>query len=150
MPYPGNLTKELLGLKASRLADSLPQTAQEALFTISGGRIIVLTLIGEVTTVMGATPNNLSIIANPIVGADLPLSAVVASAADAVGTLYALPGAFATALVKGVAVPLASNPIILKPGSIDLLTSANNTGAAKWDLYWMPLDGGAKVVSTAI
>lgn len=146
MPYPGELLKDMLGIRVERAAATLPQTAQAPLFTLTGD-VLVTALIGEVTTVMGATANNLSIVANPTVGADLAISAVVATANDAVGVHYALPGAFATALVKGVALPVPANAILVPAGTIDLLASGSNTGAARWTLYFIPVDASVRVTA---
>jgi hypothetical protein len=37
--------------------------------------------------------------------------------------------------------------MILPVGVIRITTSATNTGATKWQCWWMPLDSGATVVS---
>jgi len=150
MPYPDKYTANRLGLRATRNTAALPQTAQAAIFTITGGRVIITALVGEVTTAMDATATNLKVTANPTVGADVDIAANVAVASDPAGTLYTLPSAFATALAKGQAVPLAANGegVVASPGTIDLVTSASNAaGRVKWTMYWLPLDSGARVVA---
>jgi hypothetical protein len=136
-----------LGLSVERAAAALPQTAQAPLFTITGGRVIIR-IIGEVTVAIQNQANNAKLVHNVAVGTDQDLCAVLNIAADEVGTLYTLPGPFASALVgSGQAAPMPSQPVVLKPGTIDLSTSASNTGAVKWTLYYIPIDSGALVVA---
>ena len=80
------------------------------------------------------------------------MCAVLDITADAVGTLYTIAGVLATALVASTsaAVAVASSlpdPMIITAGTIDLSMSASNTGATKWDLYYIPLDSTSTVVS---
>jgi hypothetical protein len=130
--------------KASAL---LPQTAQTPYFRVTG-RVLITQLVGEVTVVLGATATNLSLVANPTVGADVNLCAVVAIASDAVGTLYTITGTLADAMIattSGAVVAQASS-ILVANGTIDLKTSANDTGQTKWTLHYIPLDLGSTVV----
>lgn len=147
MPYPGNTTKAKFGLRVNRATATLPQTAQSAIFTVSGGRVVINALIGEVTTVIGATASNLSIVANPTVGADVNLTAVVAIANDAVGVIYSIDGTLATALAKGAAAVLSSRSLIVPVGTIDLLASGSTSGSVKWTVYYMPFDDNARIVA---
>lgn len=135
-----------LGVKVSRAAAALPQTAQEALFNVVGGRVVLLAIIGEVTTVIQTQADNAKLISNPTTGPDADLCANLDITADAVGTLYGISGTFGDAMVgSGGAAPMPARPVVIPEGTIDLNTSANNTGAIKWDLYWFPLDPGAYV-----
>lgn len=145
MPDAGRATLQMYGIRAHRPAATLPQTTQAALFTILNGRVIIVGIIGRVTVVMGATANNLSLVANPTTGADIALSAVVATANDPVGTMYGITGVPADALVKGNVAPMALRAPVVPVGSIDLLASASNTGQAEWTCYWVPMDPGARV-----
>ena len=81
-----------------RTTATLPATAQTAIFTVTG-KIRILRIIGEVTTIIQAQANNLKIVSNPTVGADVDLCAVADVNADAVGTNYNITGTFADALV---------------------------------------------------
>lgn len=139
-----------IGVQVERPTATLPAaTIQTPLFTISGGRV-AFTILGEVTTVIQTQANNTKLIHNPTVGTDQDLCAVLSITADEVGTLYTLPAAFASALIgSGMAAPFPGmgNPVIAKPGTIDLLCAATNTGAVKWTLFYLPLDLGAAVVA---
>ncbi len=135
-----------LGIRVDRAAANLPQTTQAALFTISGGRVMAW-ILGEVTTVIQNQANNTKLVHNPSVGTDLDLCAVLNIAADEVGTLYGITGTPADALLgAGQAVRL-QDPVVLKPGTLDLNCAASNTGQVKWTVFYLPLDQGAAVVA---
>lgn len=142
--------KAVLGLKVSRATATLPQTAQAAIFTVSTGRVIVTSLVGTVTTATGATATNLSVIGNPTTGTDVVLASVVASASKEIGSTFTLPVTFGSALqvqnAGGAGTPLGTG-FVLNPGTLDILTSASNTGSIKWDLTYLPLDDGAAVTA---
>lgn len=133
-----------MGFRVDRDAAALPQTAQEALFTIANGRVLAL-ILGEVTTVIQTQANNTKLVHNPGTGTDMDLCAVLNISADEVGTLYGLTGVPADAMLgAGQAVRLsASAAVVLKPGTLDLSTAASNTGAVKWTVWYVPIDDGA-------
>jgi hypothetical protein len=135
--------------RLDRAADTLPQTTQEALFTITGGRILVYQIIGEVTTVIQTQTDNAQLVFNHATAADVDLCADLDITADAVGTLYGITGTFADAMLSGFALPATTlpAPLILSEGSIDFDCSANNTGAVAWTLFWAPLDDGTYVAT---
>ena len=127
---------------------TLPATTQEALFTVSG-RIKVVSIIGEVTTVIQTQANDTKLIANPTVGADVDMCAVNDISADAVGTLYHITGTLADAMVattSGVGVYQAA-PLIVTAGTIDLDCAATNTGSVKWTLTYEKIDANSNVVA---
>ena len=129
-----------------RAAATLPATADTAYFTVTG-KILLLDIVGEVTTVVETQANNTKLIANPTVGADVDLCAVLDTSADAVGTIYHITGTLANALVattSGAGVAQAAS-LIVAAGSIDLSCAATNTGATKWLVKYQPLEVGARV-----
>jgi hypothetical protein len=134
-----------------RPADDLPQTAQEALFTITGGPIFVYGIVGEVTTVIETQTNNAQLVFNHATESDVDLCADLDITADVVGTLYTISGDFSDAMLSGVAVEsdLIAPPFLLQEGSIELDCSASNTGQVKWTLFWAPLDDAGTYVATA-
>lgn len=148
----GNELRTLhVGQKVERATDTLPQTTDEALFTITGGRVLLTGLVGEVTTVIQTQANNTKIKFNPTAtGADTDLCAVLNISADAVGTLYSLTGTFTDAMTDSL-LCLGSNevlarPLVLSEGDIELDCAASNTGSVSWTLTYIPLDDGASVV----
>ncbi|NUP23459.1 MAG: hypothetical protein HOZ81_46875, partial [Streptomyces sp.] len=89
----------LLGSKVDRTTAALPQTTQSALFTVAGGRVIITSIVGEVTTVIQTQANNTKIVSNPTTGTDVDLCAVLDITADQVGCLYGITGLFSDAMV---------------------------------------------------
>lgn len=142
----------LCGVKVSRSTAALPQTAAGALFTITGGRVLVTSIVGEVTTVIQTQADATKITFDPTdAGATQDLCATTDITADAVGTCYSITGTPATALQDALNF-LSSNkvlaqPLVLKPGSILLDCAASNTGSVKWDLTYIPYDNGASVAA---
>lgn len=137
------------GQKVDKAATTVPQNTTADLFTISGGRVLVLGVVGEVTTVVGGTSPTLKLTANPTTGTDVDLCTATAISADEVGTLYAVDGV-GNALEVGSsgAVESTAKPIVVAAGAINMSTAAADaTGAIKWSLLYVPLDDGASVAA---
>jgi hypothetical protein len=133
----------------SRALATVPQTTQTPYFTVSGGKVLITDIYGEVTTAIQNQACNMSLVSNPTVGADVAMCAVLNVANAAVGTMYNITGTFTDAMVATVsgAFKGQSAATVVSAGSIDLLTSASNTGATKWVLMYVPIDPGASVVA---
>ncbi len=134
------------GPRVFRSAAVLPATGNQTIFTVTG-RLILTTLIGEVTTVMSATATNLKVTAVSTVGSiATDLTANVAVTSAAVGNLYGISGLAATAATIGSAVQ-QSNELIVQTGIIRITTDATHTGAMSWTALYVPLDDGAALVA---
>lgn len=133
-----------------RLTANLPQSTAGALFTVAGGKVRVLSIVGEVTTVIQTQANATKLVANPTVGADVDLCATVEITADAVGTMYNITGTLANAMVATTSGAFAAQAgeVIVAAGTIDLNCAASNTGQIQWTLQYIPLDDGATIVAT--
>jgi hypothetical protein len=141
----------LLGTKVDRATATLPQTAQGSIFTVAGGRILLTGLVGEVTTATGATATTLKVTSNPTTGTDVDLTSATAVTSKEIGSQFTLPATSGSGLVVangggGGQLP-AHNPYIVPVGTIDLVTSASDTGSVKWSLTYVPLDDGATVTA---
>lgn len=133
----------------SRATATPPATAAAALFNVAGGRILVHLLLGEVTTAIQNQLCNLKVTVNPTTGTSGDVASNLDIANDEIGTFY-FPEGDGTALVgvnagTGWGAIGAFNTFIVPVGSIDIETSATNTGSIKWDLWYEPLDSGAYV-----
>ena len=148
----------LLGTKVNKDSAVLPATGLQTLFTVSGGRILVTSLIGEVTVVFDGTVNSLNVVHDPDVGAVGDLNAATVCTSDIAGTLYTVVGIQAalmgTQKEGGTEVPthvMAVGPLapfVLPAGVTKLQTTATDTtGATKWSMTYIPYDSGASVVS---
>ena len=137
------------GFHTSKAAATLPATTTASLFTIATGRVLVTLLMGEITTVNSATATNAKLLINPTTGTSGEIATDVAVASLEAGTIYLVEGdgSALVAVSAGGSYLAVHVPIVVPIGTIDLETSATNTGAAKWDIWYFPLDEGATVVS---
>lgn len=140
----------LLGTKVTKSAATLPASTTQDIFTISGGRVLVRLLTGEVTTVIQSQACNLSVVHATTVGGDVTVASTVDINGDEAGTLYGVEGD-GTALVAtssgGFLQGIGGGGFVLAEGTMNITTSATNTGATAWELWYIPLDDGATVVS---
>ena len=140
-----------LGIAVARATAALPATATGNIFTVSGGRIAVVSLFGEVTTAVQNQACTLAIGTAPTVGTGSTTAMGTASSiiAAPIGTHFgANPGgATVVDLSTQAGVLLPSAGFVVNIGNITVTTSATNTGSVKWDLIYVPLDVGAQVVA---
>lgn len=142
------LREVLLGSKVERATAALPQTATGTLFTVTGGRVMITSIVGQVTTGIQAQANAVKLVATPSgAGAVNDLCATVDVNGLAAGGLVSVTGLAGDVAVKstGGGVSTLRNPIIVAAGAIGLNTAASNTGSVKWSLTYVPLDDGASV-----
>lgn len=144
----GELATINLGRRVEQPAKTVPQNGLSALFTISGGRVVVLGIVGEVTTVIGGTTPTAKLVANPTVGADSDITSAVAITSDAVGNQYGVATVGGALSVLESVAPINQTPFVVKAGTIDLhVSAADATGAIKWSIFYVPLDDGASVTA---
>jgi hypothetical protein len=147
------LRKLLLGTQvANSSGKTVPQNATSTIFTVSGGRVAVTSLVGKVTTVIGGTTPSAKIVATPTVGSANDLCTATAITSDEVGTQYSIPGPTGSALgVSGSGsggVTGQTAPVIVAAGTIGVNVSASDaTGAIQWALTYVPIDDGASVTA---
>ncbi len=140
--------KVVNGIMVEKAAVAIAAISTKSLFTVVGGRVIVKTLLGEVTTGLEAKANACKFNHTPTGGNPVDLSAAVECNGDVAGTLYGITGLPATAMsvTIGTAVNSAYD-IVLKPGVIGFNTAADATGAIKATVVYIPLDDGAYIES---
>lgn len=136
-----------LGVKVDRATQALPQTTNYSLFTVTGGRVILTSIVGEVTTIIQTQLDNAKLISTPTVGTAVDMCAVLNITAKEAGCLFGITGLPADALVgtnAGLTTGMKQQ-LILPAGTIKLDCSASNTGAVKWTITYVPIDDGAWV-----
>lgn len=135
------------GLRVDRSATAIAGISTKDLFDVVGGNCIIVGLIGEVTTLVQTQANNTKYISTPTVGTAQDLCAVVDNTAHEVGGLLTITGVLAADAVKGNAGAgvMMTNPIIVAPGTIGLDTAADNTGAYKFSIWYIPAEDGAYI-----
>lgn len=130
-----------LGYPVKRATAALPATTTAAIFTIIGGTIDLACLAGEVTTVIQAQACTLKVQSNPTAaGTSVDICATFDMNAAAAALQLGITGTLATALQAAVAIVGQSTPVRCQAGTIDLVTSATNTGSVKWSMHWRPVD----------
>ena len=138
------------GIRVDRATATLPQTADVALFNVTGGRVLLVGLVGEVTTVIQTQANNTKVKFNPTAtGADQDLCAVLDITADPVGELYTISGTVGDAMRSDLLIgnAMLTAPLLLSEGAIELDCAASNTGSVAWSLVYVPWDDGAEVAA---
>lgn len=146
--------REVVHVQRPTLA--LPQTTTEILFRVYGGRVRVVLLIGEVTTVIQSTDPVAKITAGRLsdagvlVGTVYDIASTLDMSSDEVGTIYTVEGdgtAIISPQLAGAGyIGAANNGWIMPQGEIYLTTGASKTGAIKWDLWYESLDEAAYAV----
>jgi hypothetical protein len=141
-------------IKVSVPAVALPATTTGQLFRVKGGRVLVKAIVGEVTTIIQTQACNLKVSSKALSNASAAVGTAVDIAANVDITAREV-GGFAFVEGDGTALVLSnaggafigpnSGYFVAPQGEIYLTTSATNTGAMKWDLWYQPLDAGAYV-----
>jgi hypothetical protein len=133
--------------RAYRATAALPASTSSAIFTATG-RVKIISIVGQVTTVVQTQLNNTKLIGVPTVGSSVDLCAIKDITAAAVGTELSITGTLATAMVQSVgAYVYQASPLTVLAGTINLSCSATNTGSVKWLVDYSPIDPGAVLVA---
>lgn len=143
------LGRRLLGQTVER-ATAVVTAATVPLFTVSGGRILVTQILGEVTTVIQALATNARLSANPTDGTTRNLCANLNIASYAAGDLLGITGINTDPMIPPAtagALEAQTVPVIVQEGTIDIISDAAPTGSIKWTLKYIPLDVGASVIA---
>lgn len=148
------------GTKVENTVEYDPEGATVDLFTIAGGRILLMALLGQVTVQIA---RNAAGDAN----SKLRLTTTTGAAGtnDLCGNLdtdtldvdceFSITGTVGNPMVSdarvGVIVPsLAVNLLVLQPGTILLAYTANAggvTGTIRWTIHYHPIDEAVRVVA---
>lgn len=163
-PRAAELFGAYYGFLVTGGAKTLPASTTGHIFTVAGGRVIVTTLTGVVSTVIQAQATTLSV-GNTPTGGSASTASFCATAdlnAKPVGTSLAVPQAKASALLVSGAdgtllwnttsgaqgVAASSGGLLIVPaGTIDVTTVATSTGAITWSVTYLPYDAGATITA---
>lgn len=124
------------------------------LFTITGGPIEVIALVGEIIEAVSGDPCDLKLVMDPTDGADTDMCTVIDIDGFVIHSWIYLDGTIgnpAVQAIPGTALPLGIGmdiPLVLPPGTIDmnLANSDPTTGSIVWYLRYKPLKTGVTVV----
>lgn len=141
-----------LGNQVVKSAAVVPNAAPANLFVVSGGAVLITSLVGKVSTVFTSTVTTLNMGAAPTVGtanaSAIHASTVLTSAALGAWVTPALSSGIAGAGVVANGISWVENDggdFIVDAGNITYQASAANTGQIVWYLTYIPLDTGASV-----
>jgi hypothetical protein len=121
------------------------------LFTVAGGAVRVLAIVGHITTEIAAGANNAKLVHTSTGGSAVDLCATADIASMAIRKLLTITGVAANAIAlsaaEGVVVSaVATTPLILTPGILSLNCSGGTTGVIDWYIEYEPLASGATIV----
>ena len=137
----------VLGIKVSRATATI--AADQDLFSVDDGRVLLLGFVGEVTTAIGGGTQDFEIDLDPDDGgSNVALSTILVVDGDVTGTQYSLNTTTGGVLIAELDVSyngILATPIILKEGDIVLDITGSEAGSVKWDAVYVPLDDGASL-----
>ncbi len=157
----GDVANSTIAARLASLAQQVARTtatkaitsiASGSLFTVTGGPVRVLSLIGQITTGIENKANACKLTHTPTGGTAVDLCDGLDVDSAAIRKCLALDGVKATALTlsadTGVVIQSALHmPIVLTPGTIALSAADTSTGAVSWYVEFEPLAPGAAVAS---
>jgi hypothetical protein len=143
------LMRLAFGKQVDRATADLPAGTTAPLFTIAGGPILLVQILGIVTTVIQTQACNTKLQANPTAtGTSVDICANLDITAKAVASFFGITGTVTDAMVNALAIRMQITPVICPVGTIDLVTAATNTGQVQWSLWYVPmLASGVSVVA---
>jgi len=142
-----DLRRILLGTRVEKSTGTLAATTV-ALFTVAGGKVMLTSIVGEVTTAI-TVANSYKLQHNPTTGTtkDLCAATDIGTADSPAGNLLGFQGLTGDSIVTGPgAVPTIKQPIVLTAGQIESV-SAGTDGVILWVVTYVPLDNGATLVA---
>lgn len=128
--------------------------ADQDLFSVDGGSVLLLGFWGEVTTAIGGGSQDLAVVFDPDDGGANVVLADTATPlavdADPTGTIYTLNPTAAGDLVATTDVAynaILSTPILLTEGDIVLDVTGTEAGSVKWTALWIAAEAGAALTA---
>lgn len=141
------LRQILFGTRVEKSTGTLAASTV-SLFTVAGGKVLVTSLVGEVTTAI-TVANSYKLQHNPTTGTtkDLCAATDIGTTDTPAGNLLGFQGLTGDSILTGPgAVPTLKQPIVLTAGVIESV-SAGTDGVILWVLTYVPLDDGASVAA---
>lgn len=136
----------LYGTKATKSVANTVGT--KSLFTIATGRVLITSVVGEVTTAL-TVAGTTKLVANPTTGAagDLCTATDLGTTDSPVGDLLGITGVAGDSIVIGIGFAAVGKPLVVGIGAIEQITATGGDGVISWTVTWIPLDDGASLVA---
>lgn len=141
--------KKFLGPQVER-ATAVIANGTNNIFAVAGGRILVTSLVGQITIVMQGIATLLRLRAVPTTGTARDMCANLDVNAYAVGDILGITGVNTDAMVPPVSsssIEGQTLPVLVNIGNIALIASIANTGSVRWTLNYLRLDAAASVTA---
>lgn len=137
--------------------DGAVLSGADPLFTITGGPIKIVSIVGRVTTIIGGAANGTLQATTTVPASTTAMSTTVAINDDAAGTVYTFvgPTGVLTPTTAGVVLmdygstTLTPTQYIVNPGTIEFLGSAAQSGVIEWTMDYVPMSPSAVVTAAA-
>lgn len=153
VPLPANYNP-ILGYRAQAADANSPQGTVTNIFTVGGGRVLVTRIVGQVGTIVASASSVWKLTHNPTVGGSVDIATDLEMNAMNAGTiiqsqndgtaLVATDGQETVLAVAGEAI----NSLELDVGVVEWECGESQTGTAKWDLWYWPIEDGAYVTGS--
>lgn len=140
-----DLRQIALGRRVSKATGTLT-AATVALFNVTGGKVLITSITGEVTTAI-TVANSYKLQANPTTGTtgDIVAATDLGTTDTPAGTLLGFDGVEASTIQQSPGVvPNLMRPVVVNTGTIEHV-SAGTDGAITWVITYVPLDDGAAI-----
>ena len=144
------LGRRILGQTTERATETLIADTH-AIFTITGGRILVTQILGQFT-IACATASSIQLIANPLLalGTTRAMCALLLVNGFQIGDLLGITGVNTDPMIPPLpsgTVEAQTMGVIVQIGDIELLCNLVGAGSIRWTLKWLPIDSGAAVTA---
>jgi hypothetical protein len=145
------LTTGRLGYHVARATAALPTTGvTTSYFLVTGGRVEVTLLIGEVTTALQNSDPGISITSRATTGTAVVLNSTADVSSLEIGAFIRVNGAGSALILSNAGAVLSttlSSGFVVPIGNIACIATTTKTGSVKWDLWYVPIDEGATVTA---
>lgn len=137
----------LLGTKVDKATGTIT-VGTKNLFTVAGGRVLVTSITGVVTTAI-TVAGTTKLQANPTTGTagDLCAATDLGTTDSPAGDGLSITGVPSDSIGIGIGFSTVGKPIAVHIGTIDMVTATGADGAITWSVTWIPLDDGATLVA---
>jgi hypothetical protein len=146
------LTTERLGFHVARATSAFPTTGvTTSYFLVTGGRVEVTLLVGEVTTALQNSDPGISITSRATTGTAVVLNSTADVSSLEICAFIRVNGAGSALILSNAGASLSTavgaSGFVVPVGNIACIATTTKTGSVKFDLWYIPLDEGATVTA---
>ena len=140
----------LIGRTVTR-APLVLAAATTPIFSIAGGRIMLTSIIGAITTLIGGAANvylqlNPTIVTSTVTALCNPLNINARPVGDFLG-ITGVPGDPMIPVTTGCAIPSMLAPMVISIGDIEFVCDAAPGGAVLWTVTYLPIEDNAYIIA---